>query len=146
MFTGTGYTVASSSVNGAFSATGLLQFDGVGTITVNAILSGGGTTAPGNSLTGSYSLTSTCVGSATLTNAKGAMIVMTFSVTSSTKTNNTDFFLTLAQSGSNLLSGSGHPVFGQPVVTTAANRGTEDQRAAEVLATLWSAAVDGRAK
>lgn len=142
MFTATGYNLSGSSVSGDEYATGLLQFDGVGSITVNSTFSGIGSTELA-SATGSYSVSSTCVGSATVT-GKGQTIVVTLSVTGSTKTNNTDFFVTLAQSGDVLLSGSGHPVFGQPVVT-AATRGTGDERAAAV-DKLWSGTADGRTK
>jgi hypothetical protein len=146
MFTGTGYGLASGSVSGALDATGLLQFDGVSSITLNATFSQIGSTAAGSAVTGSYSVSSTCVGSATLT-GKGETIMLTLSVTGLTKTNNTDFFVTAAQSGAVLLSGSGHPVFGQPVVS-AANRGAGDTRAVAVLATQQSQSetADGRTK
>jgi hypothetical protein len=142
----TGYGLASGSVSGALDATGLLQFDGVSSITLNATFSQIGSTAAGSAVTGSYSVSSTCVGSATLT-GKGETIMLTLSVTGLTKTNNTDFFVTAAQSGAVLLSGSGHPVFGQPVVS-AANRGAGDTRAVAVLATQQSQSetADGRTK
>jgi hypothetical protein len=126
MFTATGYSLSGSSVNGILDATGLLQFDGVSSITANASLSAIGTTTSGTVLAGSYSISSTCVGSATLTNSKGSSYVMSFSVENVSKVNMTDFLVTLAQSGSVLVSGTGHPVYGQPVTATAADRGSAE--------------------
>jgi hypothetical protein len=126
MFTATGYSLSGSSTNGFAAGTGLLQFDGVSGITVNATLSALGTTTSGTVLTGSYSVSSTCLGSATLTSSKGASYVMSFSIENVTKVNMTDFLVTLAQSGSLLLSGSGHPVYGQPTTVTTADRGSAE--------------------
>jgi hypothetical protein len=120
MFTATGYSLSSGAVNGVANATGLLQFDGVSNVTVNATLSELGTTAAGSALTGSYSVSSTCVGSATLTNSKGSSFVMSFSVTNATDVTASGFYVTLASGGAVLFSGSGHPVYGQPTATTAA--------------------------
>jgi hypothetical protein len=125
MFTATGYSLSGSSVNGILDGTGLLQFDGVSSITLNASLSTIGATTSGTVLTGSYSVSGTCVGTATLTNSKGTY-AMSFSIENVSKVNMTDFLVTLAQSGSLLLSGSGHPVYGQPVTPTAADRGSAE--------------------
>ena len=116
VFTGTGYSLASGAVSGAANGTGLVQFDGVSNVTVNSTLSGIGATQTNSNLTGSYSVSSTCVGSATLTNSKGSTIVMSLSITNSSVANGA-FDLTLGQSGASLLSGSGHAVYGQPTAT-----------------------------
>jgi hypothetical protein len=118
MFTGTGYDLSGSSVIGAENGTGLLQFDGNSIITVNVNLSGvGGASA--TTLTGTYLVGSGCSGSATLTDVRLESYAMTFSVTNVTAVNNADFYVTLAENGALLLSGAGHPVYGQPSSTTA---------------------------
>ena len=142
VFTGTGFTLSSSSVNGAENAAALLQFDGVSNVTLNATLSALGTSQSGSNLTGSYSISTTCVGSATLTNSKGNTAVMSFSITNSSAANGA-FDMTLAQSGSYLLSGTGHVAYGQPTAT-AANQEAGDKPVEEVLAKLSSEAVTRR--
>lgn len=119
MFTGTGYNLTGSSVTGAENGTGLLQFDGLSTVTVNVNLSGVGN-ASATTLTGTYSVASGCTGSATLTDVKANSYTMTFSVTNATAVNNADFYFTLAENGALLLSGAGHAVYGQPSPATAA--------------------------
>jgi len=140
MFTSTGYSLASGSVNGVANGTGLLQFDGVSSVTVNITQSGSGNATTTGTATGSYSLSSTCVGSATLTIAGGGSIVLAFSVTNSTDVTAAGFYVTVAESGKLLTSGSGHPVYGQPTAV-AANQGAGDKPAAEVLAKLSSETV-----
>lgn len=123
--TGTGYTLSGSSITGAAALTGLLQFDGISNVTANTTQSGSGNQTTSGTLTGSYSVSSTCVGSATLTSSKGGTVVMTLSVTNATAANSADFYVTLGQTGSFLISGAGHPAFGQPA-TTASDRGSEN--------------------
>ncbi len=143
MFTFTGYTLSSGAVNAAANGTGLLQFDGVSNITANITITESGAMG-GNVYTGSYSVSSTCVGSANLTNpANGKSSVMTFSVTNATDLTASGFYVTLAQGGSVLVSGTGHPVYGQPSAT-AANQGAGDKPAAELLAELSSETVTRR--
>src|SRR5579863_3807743 len=68
VFTSNGYSLAPGVVNGTAAASGLFQFDGVSNLTVNASVAG--TKTPTLTLTGSYSVSSTCVGSATVTDSK----------------------------------------------------------------------------
>ena len=138
VFTGTGYTVSNGAVNGAESSSGLLQFDGVSNVTVNLTISGSGNTTTVGTGTGSYSISGTCVGSATLTIAGGASLVIAFSITNSSVANGA-FDLAFAETGKLLSSGSAHVVYGQPT-TTAANR-EAGAKPAEVLAKLPMKAV-----
>jgi len=139
-FTGTGYSLASGAVNGVENGTGLLQFDGVSVITVNVNLSASGNTSTATTLTGSYSVSSTCLGSATLTDSKANSYTITLSVTNANPVTAAGFYVTLAEIGKLLISGSGHPLYGQPTVA-AANHRAEDRPAAEVFAKLWTAAI-----
>jgi hypothetical protein len=140
-FSGSGFNLSGGSVVSVGNGTGLLQFDGQSAITVNVTLSGGGNTTTASTLTGTYSMSSACVGSATLTDSKANSYAMTFSVTNATTVNSADFFLTLAQSGKFLISGTGHPIYGQPAPTAAARKA--DRPATPVFVKLLPAAVHG---
>ncbi len=125
VFTGTGYNVSSGSVTGATAGTGLLQFDGISNITVNFTKSTNGQGNGAGILTGSYSVSANCLGSATLTASPGGTFMMSFSVTNVATVNSTTFDVTLANQGSVLVSGAAHPVYGQPT-STASDRGSEN--------------------
>jgi fibronectin-binding autotransporter adhesin len=133
VFTATGYELSGTSVNGVVNETGLLQFDGVSNVTVNGTLSSSGNTTKPGTATGSYSVSSTCVGSATVT-VDGGTFVVALSVTNSSAANGA-FDLAVAGSGVFMVSGSGHAVYGQPTAT-AANQEAGDQPAAEAFAEL----------
>ena len=121
-FTGTGYSLSGGSVAGAEDGAGLLQFDGVSILTVNFNVSTLGKAPSGLTLTGSYSISSICLGSATLTDAtKTNNYVLNFSITSSAVAS-AAFDGALAQSGKFLISGSGHAIYGQPAATAANHR------------------------
>jgi hypothetical protein len=132
IYSGTGYALSGSSISGALSSSGLLQFDGISNVTANGTLSGSGNSTQIGTVTGSYSLSSNCVGSATLTTGTNTLVV-NFSITGATDLTASGFYLILAESGRILSSGTGHPVFGQPTAA-AANQETADQPAAELLA------------
>jgi hypothetical protein len=139
-FTGTGYGISGASVSGAENGTGLLQFDGVSSLTVNFNTSVLGKTPSPLTLTGSYSISSTCVGSATLTDStKTNNYVMAFSITNSSTANGA-FDATLAQSGKLLIGGTGNVAYGQPT-PAASNQGEGNKPAAEFLAKLTSETV-----
>jgi hypothetical protein len=113
---GTGYSLSSSAVNGAMALAGLLQFDGHSVVTANLSIVG---SASSSTLTGSYSVSSNCLGSAMLTDSKGGSYVMSFSVYSATKTYSADFYVDLAQNSKFIISGTGHAIYGQPSASTA---------------------------
>jgi hypothetical protein len=129
-FTGTGYSLSNTSVNGSGAGTGLLQLDGTSNITVNAALSGSGNTTTTLTLTGSYSISSNCLGSATLTDSKSNSYVMSFSVDTATSLYSSQLFATLAQGGKFLISGSANAIYGQPAATPA-DRGSRGSRGSE---------------
>jgi hypothetical protein len=115
VFNSTGLGISSSAVSGAGNITGLLQFDGQGHVTVNANIaspSGGSLT-----LTGTYSMSSSCAGSATLADANGNSYAMGLSVYTGNSAADTDFYVTLAQSSKFMVTGSAHAAYGQPTAS-----------------------------
>jgi hypothetical protein len=114
-FTSTGFGISSSAVSGGENISGLLQFDGQGHMTVNATIafaSGGSLT-----LTGTYSMSSSCAGSATLTDASGNSYAMSMSVDTGNSAADTDFYVTLAQSSKFVVIGAAHAAYGQPTAS-----------------------------
>jgi hypothetical protein len=116
--TGTGFALAASAVDGAENGTGLLQFDGVSHLTVNITMSTAGAVSNALTLTGTYALSSGCLGSATLTDASGSAYVMSFSIYNST-VSHAAFYAMLAQASKFLIAGGGHAIFGQPAASAA---------------------------
>jgi hypothetical protein len=116
-FNATGFTLATDSVSGIADGAGLLQFDGQGNLTVNVSTATSGTAASALSLTGTYAVSSSCQGSATLTDSHSNAYAMGFSVYSVTAVN-TNFYATLARSGSFLMLGAGHTPSVQPAAGT----------------------------
>jgi hypothetical protein len=127
---GTGYSLSSSAVSGAAALSGLLQLDGQSVITANLSITQGASTST-VTLTGSYSLSSNCLGSAALTDSKGGSYVMGFSVYSATKVYSSNVYVTLAQSGKFLISGTAHATYGQPTASLERDRRPEARVAAK---------------
>jgi len=124
---GTGFALTASAVTGAQDGTGLMQFDGLGGVTVNITMSRAGAASSALTLTGSYTVSSGCLGSATLKDAGANAYAMSFSIYNDT-VNNAAFYATLARGSTFLIAGSGHAIFGQPTANAApsgsADRGT----------------------
>ena len=121
-FNGTGYTLSGTAVNGIGNATGLLQFDGQSGVTANFTLSAAGQTPSAITLTGTYSVSAACLGSATLTDSKSNSYTLTISITNSNKVSTLDFDLLLAQASKWMIAGSGHAIYGQPAANAAVTR------------------------
>ncbi|MGA2272563.1 MAG: hypothetical protein ABSH00_03345 [Bryobacteraceae bacterium] len=120
-FTGTGFALTGSAPSGIENGTGLLQFDGVSSVTVNLTMSATGAVPSALTLTGSYSISSNCLGSATLTDASANSYVMSFSIYNSSVANASSY-VGLAQSSKFLVTGNAHAVYGQPAASAAAQR------------------------
>lgn len=118
-FNGTGYALSGGAVAGVGDGVGLLQFDGQSNLTVNVSLASSGKAASPATLTGTYSVSSNCLGSATLTDSSANSYVMSFSVSSATKANSAALYTTLAQNGKLLLSGAAHAIYGQPMANAS---------------------------
>jgi hypothetical protein len=134
-----GYNISSGVVNGAATLAGIMQVDGLGNITLN--------TTQGN-LTGTYSLSSNCLGMATLPGGSKGNYTMSFSVTGANTAGVTDLDVTLAQAGHLMLSGAGHFIYAAPSPTGTSSPGAmiikTDMPPAQVLAKLLSAGANGR--
>ncbi len=140
-FSGTGYGLSGASVNGVGNGAGLLQFDGQGKLTANFTLSASGKAPSGITLTGSYAVSSNCLGSATLSDSNGNTYGMSISVYSATAVNSTAFYATLVESSKLLISGSGHAIYGLPA-ENAAGHGFEERPPANVFAKRLSQAAE----
>ncbi len=130
-FTGTGFGLSGNAVNGVSDGTGLLQFDGQGKVTANITVASG---ASSNTVTasGSYSVASTCLGSATLTDAGGNSYAMSLSITAGNTTADTDLSATFAQASKFELLGAAHTLTG-------------DTCSASTLSGTYSLTISGRA-
>jgi hypothetical protein len=123
-FSATGFVLTSNSVSGVEDGAGLLQFDGQGNLTANVTAYTSGTTTPtALALTGSYSMASNCVGSATLSDSKGNSYSMTFSAYTATASYTSEFYASLAEPSKFIITGAGHAIYGQPTTTAASISG-----------------------
>ena len=75
-FNATGFTLNANSVSGAANGAGLLQFDGQGNLTANVSTTTVGATTSADTLTGSYTISSNCTGSAALTDSNSHSFVI----------------------------------------------------------------------
>ncbi len=117
----TGYALNSNAVSGVANGAGLLQFDGQGHLTVNFTLWASGAASNPLALTGSYSVGSNCLASATLTDSKNNSYVMRFSVVNGNAVNSSALYVTLAQNSSFIVLGAAHAIYGQPTASVAAH-------------------------
>jgi len=120
-FNSTGFSLNGTAVSGVENGSGLLQFDGVSAVTVNVTLSASGAALSALTLTGSYTISSNCLGSATLTDASGNSYVMSFSIYNSSVAN-AAAYVGLARSSKFLVTGNAHAVYGQPAASAAVER------------------------
>jgi uncharacterized protein (TIGR03437 family) len=118
-FSATGFADSTNSVSGVANGTGLLQFDGQSSLMVNLSTTVSGATPSAATLTGSYSITSNCAGSATVTDSSSHAFVMSFSIYSVAATN-TNFFVSLARTGNFLMTGGAHTAYAQSTGGTCA--------------------------
>jgi uncharacterized protein (TIGR03437 family) len=105
-FNTTGFALTSGAISGPANSAGLLQFDGNGNATATLSTSTSGATNTADTLSGTYSVTLDCIGTATLADSSGQSFLMGLSIYSDTATN-TNFFVTL-KSATALMSGGGH--------------------------------------
>jgi hypothetical protein len=130
------YGPGASTAGGAGAATGLLQFDGTSNVTVNLTVSANGAqggqtqTLTGIAYTGTYTVSSSCMGTAMVSNANGSA-VLTFSVYAQSKLATTAFYVGLASASHQfMLNGTSNAIYGQPTTapSTAQSLGSADER------------------
>jgi uncharacterized protein (TIGR03437 family) len=117
VFNATGFTLATNSVSGNTNGAGLLQFDGQGNVTGNVSTFTVGAAPSAITLSGTYTISSNCTGSATLTDSNSHSYAMSYSFYSDTATN-TNFFASLAEAGNFLITGGGHTAYSQATAGT----------------------------
>jgi hypothetical protein len=120
-FNGTGFALTGTAVSGAQNGTGLLQFDGVSAVTVNVTMATLGAAPSALTLTGSYSVTSNCLGSAALKDASNNSYAMSFSIYNSTVANAASY-VGLVQGSKFIIAGNVHAAYGQPAASAAVHR------------------------
>lgn len=119
------YGQAAGTAGGAGALAELLDFDGQGNLTVNATLSANGIggqtqSRSGVVYTGTYSVNSNCLGSATVTNATTGPGVANFSIYTTTTSAVTGFYVSLGSSQNpSLFIGTANAVYGQPTTPPA---------------------------
>jgi hypothetical protein len=120
-FNGTGFALTGTAVSGVENGAGLMQFDGVSAVTVNLTMSASGAAPSTLTLTGSYTISSNCLGSATLTDASANSYVMSFSIYNSSVANAAGY-VGLARSSKFLVTGNAHTAYGQPAASASVQR------------------------
>ena len=81
-YTASGFTQSGTTQTGSADESGVLQFDGQGNVTASYTQTSGGTTAVPLTSTGTYSVTSGCLGSATLMDSSGKSNALNFVIES----------------------------------------------------------------
>jgi hypothetical protein len=109
-----GFSLNPTGVSGVVAGVGLVQFDGKGTVTVNFNESSGSAGATPLVLTGTYTIASSCLGSASLADSGGNTYSVAIVATSVSAVSVNGFDITIGQSGKFTMLGAGHPLYGQP--------------------------------
>jgi uncharacterized protein (TIGR03437 family) len=108
-YTATGFTLAGTSITGTQDEAGLLQFDGQVALTATYATSANGMSIA-LTATGTYAVTSACLGSATLVDSTGKSTALNFAVTNAV---NTAFSL-IEANPQFVRSGTAHAAFLNP--------------------------------
>jgi len=118
-FSSTGFVLNGTAVSGVENGSGLIQFNGVSNVTVNATMLALGVAPTVLTLTGAYSISSNCMGSAVLADVSNNSYALSFSIYNVSSAN-AGINVGLAQAGKFLVTGSAHVAYGQPSATAAA--------------------------
>jgi uncharacterized protein (TIGR03437 family) len=101
-FNGSGFALTSAAVSGANNISGLLQFDGKSAVTASWYVAASGTPTSTNA-SGQYTLSPSCIGTATVTDSSGNTYAVQFTVTTSNGSN----FIVTGTSPLLMFTGSG---------------------------------------
>lgn len=114
VFSGNGYVIAAGAVTGANDISGLVQFDGAGGITGNwATTTSTGSTQ--DTVSGKYTMSAACVGSATVTDPAGVGYTLTFAPTTADGAN----FTLVGATSTDIFSSTAHSTFTNPGLAVA---------------------------
>jgi uncharacterized protein (TIGR03437 family) len=108
-FTGNGYAFSGGNINGVNAISGLLQFDGVSAVTASWTVATGASSST-DSLTGKFTISSTCTASATLSDSNGVSYSLNMTLTTSDGAN----FGLVISNANDAFTGAGHGIFGNP--------------------------------
>jgi hypothetical protein len=114
VFSGNGFVLASGAITGVNDISGLLTFDGAGGITgswATAINTG----STSDTITGHYTMSNNCTGSATVTDPSGAGYTLSFVVTSADGAN----VALLGATSTNFFTSTAHSTFTNPGLAVA---------------------------
>ena len=117
-FNGTGFALTGTAVSGVENGAGLLEFDGVSKVTVNVTMSALGAAPSALTLTGMYSISSNCLGLASLTDTSNNSYEMNFSIYNTSAANGAAS-LELAEVSKFLVTGNAHFIYSQPAGSAA---------------------------
>ncbi len=111
VFTGNGYSLASSVIGGVNTISGVLQFDGAGNVTTGSSWSvENSATATPDTVTGQYTVTPSCTATATVKDPSGVTFTLYFTVIAA---DGSDFSM-LVTSPTNTFTTTGHSSFTNP--------------------------------
>ena len=117
-----GFTLSNTTVTGVADAIGLVQFDGKGNASMNLTEAAGSATVPPLVLSGTYTISSNCSGTASLSDSKGNAYSVILLGTGVSNIAVNSFDLIIGQPGKLTLSGAAHPLYNQPTAVTALAR------------------------
>lgn len=125
VFSGGYYGAASGTAGGAATATGVATFDGAGNVTTTTSLAGNGlllgiTGVASNTLSGSYSLGTNCIGNGSISNALLGTLNFNISVYNGNTTLSQQMYIILASPTPKLMSTGTLFWIGQPQSTPQA--------------------------
>lgn len=104
-FNGTGFGLTSGAIARVFNVSGIMQFSGTNSITLNEYVTSSASSTS-VSATGTYSVQSGCVATATVLDSSGTSYAVVFQITSASGEN----FAVTSASAQALFSGSGRPL------------------------------------
>jgi uncharacterized protein (TIGR03437 family) len=113
-FSGNGFSLNAGAIMGVNYFSGLLEFDGAGTLTGNFSLSNNGM-AIAETISGQYSVSSSCVGTATVKDSNGVGYTLSYALTTADGANAT----VVGATPQELFTGTIHAAFTNPGLSVA---------------------------
>ena len=108
-FSGNGFSIAASAITGANTISGLLQFDGAGSVSGNWSVATNGVLTPA-AVSGHYTVSAPCVAAATISDANGNAYSLALTAAATTGAD----FSVIGASAASLFSATAHSTFTNP--------------------------------